>query len=364
MYRVVNGATVSDVAPKNGDGYLMINPNPVPDGLGYFSALVTGWSKPDRFSWDIVPNLLVKGTLYNADSGVEMLITNLANNPLIGTVYFMSVTPYDRVSGSCKVAFDRLVDLGYDCYICYRDYPEDNCRVSQATNHHRALLKRVIQDGKHCPERGFTYLTNQVVSIGGFSSPDYHAYFEQWFTEDVGEDVKYTYGSRIVPQIDSLVGGERFSTQRVISLLNGETVEVGQPAGMPCLTQLSYFEGELTAIFRSHDIGNAWLMNVEALMYCHHKWFDIPQSERKLTVISLNAHVYDWFDRSVVSGFVPDDVGYFYFRGQSGNYEIYLNDRLVGVVKTKQSIRRWLAKNYPNLGTSHVFWLDNEINTI
>lgn len=369
MYKVINDVKVADKRPKNGNGFLSVNPNPTPTHDGRYSALITGWSNPDRFGWDYVPNLLVKGTLYNDETGVDLLIENLQANPQIDRVYLLAVTKFDTVANSCTQAFKRLDSLGYDCTICYLEKPaKQEIAVSkQIKLKHLALLKRIVDYGNHYQDRGFTALTNQTVRFSEFDCPDYHPYFDQWLSTEqaVTGDVSYTYGSKIALGLSGLISGSETSTQRILTLLDNGIVDGSVSAGIPCLTQLSYFDGELTAVFRSHDIGKAYVMNVQALMYCYCQWFPrVEFNDRKLTVISQNAHIYDHFDKSQIPEFVGDSEGYFYFKKLGDTYQIYHNDSLVYQSKSKTNLKGYFTKNHPNLSTEHSFWILTQIGEL
>jgi hypothetical protein len=286
------------------------------------------------------------------------------------------------VSQSFKAAYDALQGSGLAVSVTFDlpiapmplpigtrgvlTYTPSNPGTGVYARHQQALLHKVVTQGTRYPDRKFTALTNQVVTISDPPLPDWQDYFTQWVSADPpsSPDVAYTYGSKIIPQLANLVGCDQHSTQKVISLLGQYGNTPGVPAGMPCLTQLSYFDGELTAVFRSHDIGQAWLKNTEALAYCHYQWF--PTAKRRLTIVSINAHVYDWDAKSVSPGFVCDPEGYFYFKvsPEGRHYLCYRNDTLVYSCATKAGLQRYVSRNYPNLSTSHVFWLANAIRML
>lgn len=370
---------VSDNPPSNGNGYVQVNPNPQASDRGTYSILVTGWSKPHRFSWDIVPNLVAKGTLYNAEAGVRLLLDTLSNNPQVDRVYLLALTKYDLVSQSFKSAYNLLQGSGISVSVTF-DLPINplplpnptTARIVKYTPSSKAegyysryrdnLVSKVLTQGQYYPSRQFTALTNVVVSLDNPPKPEFKPYFTQWVSADPPSDpdISYTYGQKIVPQLARLTEGANDSTQRVITLLD----QYRDTPGMPCMSQLSYFDGELTAIYRSHDIGQAWLLNVEALAYCYYTWFP-TLDKRRLTVISQNAHVYDWDKPLVMDKFTCDPVGYFYFRVNSeGQYQCYLNDNLVHTCGTKAGLQRYISRNYPNLSTNHTFWIANAIGTL
>jgi hypothetical protein len=384
MYSVDSLVTVSDSPPNNGNGYVQVNPNPQPSTNGTYAILVTGWSKPSRFDWDIVPNLLAKGTLYNAEAGVKLLLNSITSNPLVDRVYLLALTRYDLVSQSFKAAYDAIKGSGLAVSVTFDlpveplavptgftkaalQYPPSNNAGGNSdvyVRYQQSLMHKVLTQGKHYADRKFTALTNQVVTLTNPPLPDWQEYFTQWVLADPPSDpgVSYTYGQKIMPQLHKITEGVEFSTQRVVTLLD-QCTSGGEPAGIPCLTQLNYFDNELTAIFRSHDIGRAWLMNTQALAYCFYQWFPTLDN-RKLTIVSINAHVYDW-DRPSTGGFVCDPQGYFYFKvTKDGKYECYLNDTLVYTCGTKALLQRYISKNHPDLSTGHAFWLANAILTL
>ena len=84
-------------------------------------------------------------------------------------------------------------------------------------------------------------------------------------SDEIHENHEYTYGQRIVPQIYDVFGILRETPNtnqaRIVVARAGDSI-LKDP---PCLSELlfSYFDNKLhlTSIWRSNDIGNAFLMN-------------------------------------------------------------------------------------------------------
>ena len=114
-------------------------------------------------------------------------------------------------------------------------------------------------------------------------------------------------------------------------------------------------------MFRSHDIGSAWLLNTKALQWYSY-YINPGDKPRQLTIISQMAHIYDWDLRN--AGTKPlDPIGHFYFLKNGLQYEAYLNDLLVWQGKSVNKLERWLADTY-DLSTSHAFWVKSELDKL
>jgi len=373
--------------PNNSD--IQVNFEAKASASGTYAILVTGWSNPDRFDWDIVPNLIAKGSLFSAKAGTKQLVDSICANPSVDRVYFLALTKYDLVSGSFKAAYRAVTELGVASTVSFSlpilpiqpskphnlkprprlQFKPGKAKASQPVFHYQGsdldmvcakMINNVTSFGTHYPSRGFTSLPSQVAQLTDFKKPEYHSYFDQWLDANPDlSDVRYTYGSRIQHQTADLVSGSQFSTQRVISLLLPSDLTADTK---PCLTQLSVFDNQLTAVFRSHELVTAWRLNVLALQYLHYLWFPDCAS-RMLIVISLNAHIYD-FDLAKPLPFVCDPIGYFTFSHNNNSYQIYLNDNLVAECGTKSGVMRWVSKHYPGLDTSHAFWIANTVHAL
>lgn len=371
---------------------VQINLDATPSECGTYAALITGWTKPSKFEWDIVPNLLVKGHLYSQKAGVESLIRNLSHNPQVDRVYLLALTPFDLVSDSCVTAYgairEKLPDV--NCTVVF-DYPIPVLKPVGVANHtpivrpdrkvpqfaqtynlplhyygttlvdiHASMVQNILQYGKHYANRQFYALSTQVANVDlmFMPTPEYHPYFEQWLTpvDKASLPVSYTYGRRILGNLDHL-RGDWDSTQKVITLLQSQDYVKGN--GMPCLVLLQYFDTTLVATFRSHDIGSAWVKNVEALIYCGRKWF--PELTHIVTV-SNNAHVYDWDAPRFKKGFNADPRGSFTLQVESNKYVLYLNEEPVIEASSKGALRRKICDKYPQMPTAHAMYLEKVIS--
>lgn len=361
-----------------------VNPNPIPSELGTYSVLVTGWSNPNRFDWDILPNLAAIGNLYSANYGVELLLETLSHNN-VDRVYLLTSTPQDKISGSCLTAYQRLCNYGVTCYIgdhipttrlevgggvmppyrATKSLPQpEHTRVnvpkvfygSDLVKVHEAITHYITTRGSHYPTRGFTGVTNLVAHLENYPEPAYEPYYDTWRPDyKPAQDIDYTYGLLLSTHYETLRGHSNDTTQSVASWdIRGYT----HP---PCLISLTRFRDQLTAVFRSHDIGSAWLLNTKALQWYSY-YINPGDKPRQLTIVSQMAHIYDW-DMQKPGATPPDPLGNFYFLKNDLQYEVYLNDTLVYQSQSINKLEMWIANTY-DLSTSHAFWVKSELDKL
>ena len=364
---------------------VLINPNPLPSKYGTYSVIVTGWSNPRKWKFDSVPNLAAVGNLYSATMGVELLLDSLSKNK-IDRVYLINSTQQDIISGSCKEAYHRLTNLGISCHIgstlpesclpptgiCMPSYtalrPEPSQQtfkvnspiVVQGTDLYKVhdwLINYIKLYGNHYPVRQFTGVTNVVAHLTDYPEPPYEPYFDTWQPEyDLSKDIDYTYGILLSTHLSTLSGHKDDSTQSVASW------DISGYKHPPCLISVTRFRDQITAVFRSHDIGSAWVMNAKAL-----QWFSYqinPGSQpRQLTIISEMAHIYDYDLTPLNKKELLDPLGHFYFLTSDSKVEVYFNDKLVYASKSIPKIENWIAHNF-NLSTKHAFWVKSELEKL
>jgi hypothetical protein len=363
---------------------VIVNPKPTTSRQGTYSVIVTGWANPKRFNFDSVPDCAAIGSLYSARYGVELLLESLSQNP-VDRVYLITSTPQDKVSGSCQEAFNRLQEFGVSCHIgdklpdtylppsgvCMPHYratkrtpPENKGKATTPVvfhgrdiyNIHESITHHILTRGTHYPSRGFTGVTNVVAHIEDYGLPEYEPYFESWKPGNpTHSDIDYTYGLLLSTHEDTLRGHKAESTQSVASW------DIRGYKHPPCLISLTRFRDQITAVFRSHDIGSAWLLNTKALQWYSY-YINPGNKPRQLTIISQMAHIYDWDLR--VPGTKPmDPIGHFYFLKNGLQYEVYLNDMLVWQGKSINKLERWIADTY-DLSTGHAFWVKSELDKL
>jgi len=181
------------------------------------------------------------------------------------------------------------------------------------------------------------------------SEQDLKNYYEHFFSAEKPYGVEYTYGERLfrytlssVPekfigevgqtknQIEDVVKilKERPFTRRAVAFTLRET-DPGSK-NPPCLTQITFNvkNGKLiqTAIFRSHDIFGAWLLNVFALRKLQKEIAEkVGILPGDLVIISNSAHIYEnsWREaqnivdkhyKGNILPFIEDKNGYFLIR--------------------------------------------------
>ena len=252
--------------------------------------LVTGWSSPHKWDFDVLPNLAAIGNLYSATYGVELLLESISQND-VDRVYLLTSTPQDKISGSCLEAYRRLAEYGVSCHIgdtLPLDYlapggvlmppyiatkpvpPDQHWRVNtplvvqgkDLTKVHEYITHYISTRGSHYPTRGFTGITNVIAHLEDFAEPDYEPYFDTWRPDYIpSEDISYTYGVLLSSYTDVLKGHSGDSTQSVASW------DISGYTHPPCLISVTRFRDQITAVFRSHDIGSAWMLNTKALQW-------------------------------------------------------------------------------------------------
>lgn len=364
---------------------VLINPNPTPSKYGTYSVIVTGWSNPHKWEFDSVPNLAAIGNLFSATMGVELLLESLSKNK-IDRVYLINNTRQDKISGSCEEAYSRLTKLGITCYIgstLPEEYllPTGNCMspytalrlepsqqpfkvnspvVVEGTDLYKVhdwLTNYILIYGNHYPARNFTGVTNVVAHLTDYSEPPYEPYFDTWQPDyDLPKDIDYTYGILLNTHLSTLSGHKEDSTQSVASW------DISGYKHPPCLISVTRFRNQLTAVFRSHDIGSAWIQNAKAL-----QWFSYQinpgNQPKQLTIVSQMAHIYDYDLKPINSKELLDPLGHFYFLTNNKQVEVYFNDKLVYSSKSIPKIENWIAHNY-NLSTKHAFWVKAELEKL
>lgn len=362
-----------------------VNPGPKPSIYGTYSVLVTGWSSPLKWDFNVLPNLAAIGNLYSATYGVELLLESISQNK-VDRVYLLTNTPQDKISGSCLEAYRRLTEYGVSChigdtlpvdhlepggllmppYIATKSVPPDQhwgvnaplvVQGRDLTMVHEYITHYISTKGSHYPARGFTGITNVIAHLEDFAEPDYEPYFDTWRPDYIlPEDISYTYGVLLSSHTDVLKGHSSDSTQSVASWdITGYT----HP---PCLISVTRFRDQITAVFRSHDIGSAWMLNAKALQWYSY-YINPGDKPRQLTIISQMAHIYDYDLKPITKQPPLDPLGYFYFLKNSGHYEAYLNDTLVYQCKSINKLERWISDNY-NLTTGHAFWVKSELDRL
>ena len=182
---------------------------------------------------------------------------------------------------------------------------------------------------------------------------DLENYYKTFFSAEKPEGVEYTYGERLM----------RFSLSHVPSKFLGEIEETQDQTEIvakllrdrpftrravaftlrdadrglkspPCLTQITWHIREKklvqTAIFRSHDIFGAWVLNVFALRRLQKQIAEkIGIEVGRLVIISNSAHIYEnnWgqadsilnkYHTDKIIPFIQDENGYFVVRVENG----------------------------------------------
>jgi len=354
-----------------------LNQNAIPSNIGTYSAIVTGWTDPSKVPWELFPNSLVRGHLYSV-AGVERLIVNLSHNPQVDRVYLLKLSIYDSNSGSIDLASQRLNDIGFPYSVItdlsevqkldYGNRPKleplkpltsvtssdtsmdglivkgSNLDLMQAK-----IMDYILRLGEYNPVRGFTALPCITSVLHPLPVPEYHPYFDQWTRPRPDNTVEYTYGDFLANNLDILATLDN-STQRVIHL----ELDSKHP---PCLAMVQRYRDRLIATFRSHDIGQAYKPNLEALCYLASKLADI----KTLIVVSNVPHLYDWDRPNLAAGFVPDPIGNFTVYYLDGKFCIEQDGSLIVQAKSRRGIVRKLARLYPQMDLEHSFYLFSQI---
>lgn len=354
-----------------------INRNAIPSSIGTYSAIVTGWTDPSKVSWELFPNALVRGHLYSV-AGVERLIVNLSHNPHVDRVYLLKLSIYDNNSGSVDLASQRLAEIGFPHIVItdlsevqkldYGNRPKLEPLNSQTNmiptdtsmdglvvrGSDLSLMQAKIADyilklGEYNPVRGFTALPCITSVLHPLPVPEYHPYFDQWTKPRLDNTVEYTYGDFLGSNLDTIAKMDN-STQRVIHLeLNSD-----HP---PCLAMVQRYRDRLIATFRSHDIGQAYKPNLEALCYLASKLDEI----NTLIVVSNVPHLYDWDRPNRATRFVPDPIGNFTVYHQDGKFFIEQDGAVIIQAKSRRGVVRKLARLYPQMDLEHSFYLFSQL---
>lgn len=193
---------------------------------------------------------------------------------------------------------------------------------------------------------------------------DLDAYTESFFTADKPRGVDYTYGERLfrytlshVPekflgeiretkdQIDvaAQLLKERPFTRRAVAFTLRET-DAGAKHP-PCLTQITFNikDNRLvqTAVFRSHDIFGAWLLNVFALRKLQKRLAEqIGISPGPLVVISQSAHIYEnnWQEAKAILDRHHTDKTVPFSEDEHGYFIIKVEDEIIVEHYTKEGL--------------------------
>ncbi|HLE07245.1 MAG TPA: thymidylate synthase [archaeon] len=231
---------------------------------------------------------------------------------------------------------------------------------------------------------------------------DLENYYATFFSPEKPAGVEYTYGERLfkftlthVPgkfleevegtqdQIEAAAAILKYRpyTRRAVAftLREGDS----KSKSPPCLTQITWHirDGKLvqTAIFRSHDIFGAWVLNAFALRRLQKKLSEkigIPAG--KMVIISNSAHIYEnnWkqaaamlekFHHDKIVQFVQDENGYFIVKVENGEIivEHYTKQGLpTGFIfrgtKAQTLYRKVLHENLISL-TDHAAYIGHEV---
>jgi thymidylate synthase len=185
-------------------------------------------------------------------------------------------------------------------------------------------------------------------------------YFSTFFSKVKPKSVSYTYGERLfaygekkINQIDLLIKKiKKDSTTRRAFAITWDVEKDSNSENPPCLVgiflDVKFGKLQEVAIFRSHDIYGAWLLNAFALKKLQEKIAKELKVEcGKLTIVSLSAHVYekDWKSASDTIekeyrkrplGFIRDERGYFIIKIEREKSRIAVEYRLNDGRKVKE----------------------------
>jgi len=129
-------------------------------------------------------------------------------------------------------------------------------------------------------------------------------YVDEFLSNAKVADVEYTYGSRLrdfegMDQLDAVIGKlkRNLNTRRALAVLWNPRTDLLSDYP-PCLVLIKwdYVRGKLhqTAVFRSHDLYGAYVLNVFALDRLHEEvCSSVGVGKGHQVVISLNAHIYE-----------------------------------------------------------------------
>jgi thymidylate synthase len=187
---------------------------------------------------------------------------------------------------------------------------------------------------------------------------DLENYFKTFFSEKKKDDVEYTYGERLfkysLSRVKERMGIEIQKTLNQIEYIIEKLKEVPytrravaftwkheidvKSKSPPCLTQITWNIKNRklyqTAIFRSHDVFGAWVLNAFALRKLQS---DISKKLNvdvgSMIIISNSAHIYEnnWeeaerilekYYRKSVLPFIQDKNGYFIISIENGKIKV------------------------------------------
>jgi len=189
-------------------------------------------------------------------------------------------------------------------------------------------------------------------------------YLSKFFSPEKPDGVEYTYGERLfkysmdgVPdkflgevgttkdQIENIAKllKEKPFTRRAVAFTLKET-DTGS-VNPPCLTQITFNvkNNKLieTAIFRSHDIFGAWLLNAFALRKLQKTVAEKAGIEPgKLVIISNSAHIYEnsWKEaKNILDKYYTDKMTQF-LEDENGYFIVKVGDEIVVEHYTKEGL--------------------------
>lgn len=249
--------------------------------------------------------------------------------------------------------------------------------VMAATRPYRTIQNLITVSPVRCTHDSYqadSSLSHEVVE----------AYADTLINPSSHEGVDYTYGDRIAPRLDEVIEAlRRDSTSRRAYLSLWEEGD-NTSKNPPCLVSLRFAispksELSCTAVFRSHDIGSAYYLNVLGLYHLVKKVADrlpgLVSGVGTLTTISQDAHIYlDDLNQlrptKIKSGFTQDSISFtFSPTGSSATVDITVYTDSGDYIRTHSSvpiskIQRLLTDNYPALSPSHWLYLGAELQRL
>ena len=315
------------------------------NSLGHIG-LATCWSLKDKYL-DVSPNIKVIGNLYT-ETGIMWLMINTLLDPDITHITILgrdlnhvkdkwkllSVNPENELQ---KYFFEHItwnIDSIIEVERTHKEVIEFQVPELKAASKFpsvdkvgirfasegscfmvegefetcwKRILKRIHLFGT--PKSGYEELSVVVAKVDSIPQyiPEWEEYSKSITSRVKPDDSPSAYGERIGDSFDSIMNlSER---RRYIPLHKGVNED---PINPPCLCSLQILNDTLICYFRSHDIYNAWRMNVYALNKLYQKFSNVQPN--KLIVISISAHVYENDLPKIISDVLEckvDPRGYF-----------------------------------------------------